>query len=255
LKNFLSRLLSVTVSTALIFSLTITTPHKTKATTTYTFTSQYSNTCTGTAQAPLDPTNWNSIGIPGSSFGQLPEFDELEVFNKTCTTTTQVQDDGQGVLKSGIITSANQYAQYTLKNPLTPNDTAIWVYLRAGVYEAPAYALVISGQTGITNGAQFEVIQYDSSGSGITYDWGAVNFTAETGTKYTFAVYGTDPSTAKWYFFKGSYTLVDSSLLSTAGSSNILSSGTVGMQLDAISGNNAHVGISNFHAGEFTVTE
>jgi hypothetical protein len=247
-----TRLMSLMLSIALIFGLALS-ASTSKSAATYTFTPQLTEACTGANQAPLDPTHWNSIG--DGDYGQLPMYDELQVLNKQCSTTTQVQDDGQGNIKTTAgVDSTNQYITYTIAAfSSASEDSVIWTYLRTGAYLAPSYALTLYGKPGSTgDNGRFQILQYGPTGGTITYQWSVTGINFVVGDTITFAVYGSG-STGHWYVFHNGK-LAASHLLDEAGLDNVLTSGQVGMQIDSLSGNSADTGVTQIVAGKFTVT-
>lgn len=225
---------------------------------TYTFTPQYTLSCTGVNQAPLNPTYWYSIGVDGP--GQLPEYNELEVNNHVCTTSTIAfpYNDGQATLTAAAgVSTTSQYLGFTIAQPFVPDESAAFIYVQANKWLVPNIDIAISGTTGVTNGMTLDVQSYDESLS-LLHDWGNVNFTANVGDTVAFAFWiPRSPSVHhEWFFFH------NNSLLSV-GNCNVNNSwcpgtddtGMVGLQLDSIAPDSENViGVTQIVAGSFSTT-
>jgi hypothetical protein len=223
-----------------------------KSTTTYTFTPQYTEACTGANTKPL-PSPWVSVG--DGDDGQLPTYDELEVLSGACTTTVEVQDDGQAVLSSAAgVSTTNQYITYTIESLTGDDDSVVWTYLRSGPFLSPSYTLAIYGSLG-SGKASWDVNEFETSGT--LYDWGAhTGLTLAKGDTITFAVDGTTGHSpaGEWYVFHNGV-LLGSGELSAPGLSEIIDSGTVGIQIDALGGVSSETGVTQIVAGKFTATD
>ena len=219
-----------------------------KSTTTYSFTPQYTEPCTGLNTKPL-PSPWVSVGIDGE--GQLPTYDEIQILGfggrTSCMTTTEVQDDGQATLSSAAgVSTTNQYITYTIEALLVNGESVVWTYLRSGPFLLPSYALAVFGTLG-TSTASYEVTEYEPSGG--QYNWNAETFpTLKQGDTITFAISGTE----LYIFQNGAF--VASYNTSAIGSENEISSGTVGIQIDALGGGPPETRVNQIVAGQFTVT-
>jgi hypothetical protein len=168
----------------------------------------------GPNQNPL-AQGFNVVG------GGLPTTDQLEILNGACTTTIEVQDDGQGVLTS-YDAPDDQWCEVSLLK-LRTGLTAVSIYVRAAADLSSGYVLSIAGPFGDASG----VSTLNTFNLATNYTWANfLPFTFNKGDRIRSAVVGTT-----WYI------LVNDQIVSvadlTADSGGVTTSGQLGLQCDA----------------------
>lgn len=210
------------------------------------FTPIFEDTGSETA-SPLNPANWNSIGIDGP--GGLPEFDQLQALNGRLTTTVQVQGDGQA--QCTAVLPNNQYCSITVKEML--DTSAAFLYARGNAYLLNCLAMFITGPLDGSGAAQYGIFTVEDGGAGPSFSWvDSDPIILLTNDVITLAVEG-GITTGKIYAYQNN-TLLFSGLLSlNPDASTTNPGGFTGMQLDTVapSPSPADVGVIKFETGYF----